>query len=170
MTTWTDERVATLKRGWADGMSATLIAKEINGKDGTLTRNAVCGKAHRLGLPPRETVTFASRGGRIKKFNTPKPVQPRIPAESRPAVPRPAPIPEPPPFTGEHKLHFMSAENHQCHWPLWGDDTPFAEKFYCGADGCDVNDRRPYCAIHSRMSVGAPIPRKPQKYWTEHAA
>lgn len=167
MSPWTNDRVEVLKRGWADGMSATLIMREINGESGVLTRNAVVGKVHRLKLPSRKTVTFSSRGGRIKRFNTPKSAAPRRHERTPPAAPIPVVIE---PLTLEHKLHFMSAENHHCHWPLWGDDTPFKEKFFCGTGGCDVLDRRPYCTHHSRMSVNPPVPRKPQKYWTERAA
>jgi len=46
---WTDERVETLKRMWSDGQSASQIAKELGG----VTRNAVIGKVHRLGLSNR---------------------------------------------------------------------------------------------------------------------
>ncbi len=46
---WTDERVETLKRMWAEGQSASQIAKELGG----VTRNAVIGKVHRLGLSNR---------------------------------------------------------------------------------------------------------------------
>ncbi len=46
---WTDERVETLKKMWNDGQSASQIAKELGG----VTRNAVIGKVHRLGLSNR---------------------------------------------------------------------------------------------------------------------
>ena len=46
---WTDERVETLKKMWSDGQSASQIAKELGG----VTRNAVIGKVHRLGLSNR---------------------------------------------------------------------------------------------------------------------
>jgi GcrA cell cycle regulator len=46
---WTDERVETLKTMWSDGKSASQIAKELGG----VTRNAVIGKVHRLGLSNR---------------------------------------------------------------------------------------------------------------------
>jgi len=48
---WTDERVETLRRMWAEGQSASQIAKELGG----VTRNAVIGKVHRLGLSNRAT-------------------------------------------------------------------------------------------------------------------
>ncbi len=46
---WTDERVETLRKMWTDGQSASQIAKELGG----VTRNAVIGKVHRLGLSNR---------------------------------------------------------------------------------------------------------------------
>ncbi len=46
---WTDERVETLTKMWAEGQSASQIAKEL----GSVTRNAVIGKVHRLGLSNR---------------------------------------------------------------------------------------------------------------------
>ena len=48
---WSDERVEILKRMWLNGQSASEIAKEL----GEITRNAVIGKVHRLGLSNRET-------------------------------------------------------------------------------------------------------------------
>ncbi len=49
---WTDERVETLKKMWGEGQSASQIAKELGG----VTRNAVIGKVHRLGLSNRAGV------------------------------------------------------------------------------------------------------------------
>ena len=46
---WSDERVDLLKRLWGEGQSASQIAKELGG----VTRNAVIGKVHRLGLSNR---------------------------------------------------------------------------------------------------------------------
>ena len=53
---WTDERVETLKRMWSEGQSASQIAKEPGG----VTRNAVIGKAHRLGLKSRPSPVKAT--------------------------------------------------------------------------------------------------------------
>src|ERR1700731_5439529 len=47
--TWTDERVESLKKLWGEGLSASQIAAELGG----ITRNAVIGKVHRLGLSGR---------------------------------------------------------------------------------------------------------------------
>jgi len=54
---WTDERVATLTKMWKDGRSAAEIAKELGG----VTRNAVIGKANRLGLSGRTTTSTAKK-------------------------------------------------------------------------------------------------------------
>src|ERR1700730_8268756 len=47
--TWTEERVESLKKLWGEGLSASQIAAELGG----ITRNAVIGKVHRLGLSGR---------------------------------------------------------------------------------------------------------------------
>jgi GcrA cell cycle regulator len=54
---WTDERVELLKKMWGDGQSASQIAKELGG----VTRNAVIGKVHRLGLSNRATGSAATK-------------------------------------------------------------------------------------------------------------
>ncbi|HTH29205.1 MAG TPA: GcrA family cell cycle regulator, partial [Sphingobium sp.] len=46
---WTDERIDQLKTMWERGMTASQIADELGG----VSRNAVIGKAHRLGLQSR---------------------------------------------------------------------------------------------------------------------
>jgi GcrA cell cycle regulator len=56
---WTDERIAKLKHGWESGMTATQIA-ELLGEG--VTRNAVIGKAHRLGLESRPSPVKAAEG------------------------------------------------------------------------------------------------------------
>ncbi|MDG2341230.1 MAG: GcrA family cell cycle regulator [Paracoccaceae bacterium] len=53
---WTDDRVELLKKMWGEGQSASQIAKELGG----VTRNAVIGKVHRLGLSNRSTTTTAT--------------------------------------------------------------------------------------------------------------
>src|SRR5689334_13015943 len=50
---WTDERVELLKKLWAEGLSASQIAQRLGG----VTRNAVIGKVHRLGLAGRATTS-----------------------------------------------------------------------------------------------------------------
>lgn len=54
---WTDDRVEILKKMWGEGQSASQIAKELGG----VTRNAVIGKVHRLGLSNRTTAGAAAK-------------------------------------------------------------------------------------------------------------
>src|SRR5690348_12024737 len=54
---WTDERVEQLKNLWTEGLSASQIARALGG----VTRNAVIGKVHRLGLAGRATPTRSDR-------------------------------------------------------------------------------------------------------------
>ncbi|HMS45159.1 MAG TPA: GcrA family cell cycle regulator, partial [Alphaproteobacteria bacterium] len=48
---WTDQRIEALRKFWQQGFSASQIAKKLGG----VTRNAVIGKAHRLGLTGRSS-------------------------------------------------------------------------------------------------------------------
>ncbi len=77
---WTDERIATLKKMWEGGATASQIADELGG----VSRNAVIGKAHRLGLKSRPSPVKANEPKKAeKKAAAPAPA-PRKPA------PRPA--------------------------------------------------------------------------------
>src|SRR5580698_4207458 len=63
---WTDERVELLKKLWSDGLSASQIAAELGG----ITRNAVIGKVHRLGLSGRAK-SSSSASPRPRKARSP---------------------------------------------------------------------------------------------------
>ena len=65
---WTDERVETLKKLWLDGLSASQIAKHLGG----VTRNAVIGKVHRLGLSGRAAPSQPAH----PVFKAPRPARP----------------------------------------------------------------------------------------------
>lgn len=82
---WTDDRVETLKRMWSEGQSASAIAKELGG----VTRNAVIGKVHRLGLSNR---TEEPEAAAPAPAPAPEPVAREKPAAPR-AVPQPAAAP-----------------------------------------------------------------------------
>jgi GcrA cell cycle regulator len=82
---WTDERVEMLKRMWQEGQSASQIAKELGG----VTRNAVIGKVHRLGLSNRVGGNGEDEG---EAAPAPAAAPPPRAEAARPAaeVPRPA--------------------------------------------------------------------------------
>jgi len=80
---WTDERIATLRKMWEGGATASEIATELGG----VSRNAVIGKAHRLGLKARPSPV---------KANEQKKKPAAAPAAKKPAAPAAAPrAPEP---------------------------------------------------------------------------
>ena len=85
---WTDERIEKLTKMWESGSTASQIADELGG----VSRNAVIGKAHRLGLKARPSPVKPNE----KEAAAPAPKQPRAEAAPRPAA-RPAPAAAPRP-------------------------------------------------------------------------
>ena len=91
---WTDERIDRLKAMWADGSTASQIAEDLGG----VSRNAVIGKAHRLGLesrpspvkPGEEKEKKAKLAASVAAIAAPKPDKP-VPTKSE--GPKPAPKP-----------------------------------------------------------------------------
>ncbi|WP_017666346.1 GcrA family cell cycle regulator, partial [Porphyrobacter sp. AAP82] len=80
---WTDERIATLRKMWEGGATASEIATELGG----VSRNAVIGKAHRLGLKARPSPV---------KANEKKKPAAAAPSPKKPAAPAPAASPRTP--------------------------------------------------------------------------
>ena len=77
---WTDERIEQLKQLWSKGMTASQIADDLGG----VSRNAVIGKAHRLGLQSRPSPV---------KPNEPASPRARTKAAAQPAAPAAQPKP-----------------------------------------------------------------------------
>jgi GcrA cell cycle regulator len=130
---WTDERVALLKKMWCEGKTAAEIAKEL----GDVTRNAVIGKAHRLRL--------SNRVSPIQQNN--KKPAPKA-AEEKPAARRSAPVPA----REIEVLGVSMAElkDRMCRWPI-GD--PREDNFhFCGLESVTG---LPYCPEHSRIAYQA---------------
>ena len=164
---WTDERVEVLKKMWGEGQSASVIAKELGG----VTRNAVIGKVHRLGLSNRVTSTTAKPAGKVKakvevkakSAAPPKaaaaPENVRItPPAVRKIIPAGQPLP-PQPSANEispealakvseveksaKRISLMELTEKTCKWPV-GD--PATENFwFCGLA---VKTGKPYCEAH----------------------
>jgi GcrA cell cycle regulator len=151
---WTDERVETLKKLWLDGLSASQIAKQLGG----VTRNAVIGKVHRLGLSGRAAPSQPARPA----FKTPRPARP-APA-SVPVARRPPPVDhshapaiaaEPAPrlpamverVEERGVATVLTLGAHMCKWPI-GD--PSSDEFtFCGRRSTDEG---PYCVEHARVA------------------
>jgi GcrA cell cycle regulator len=136
---WTDDAVETLKRLWDEpDFSAALIAQRLG-----VTRNAVLGKIHRLGLSK-------PRASRLPVARSPAP-RPRRPARARalapssspPAIVRPAAAPEIGPGL---VAHLEDLPRRACHWPLGDPQAPdFA---FCGRRV----ETGPYCPAHAAIA------------------
>jgi len=127
---WTDERVAALKRLWLEGRSAAEVARALSAGTGgaaPLTRNAVLGKIHRIGLSrpdraratgdgstaaeraaKRRDATNAAKAAVVRKMNA-EPAKPRPPKVE--AVPLAA-------IESPNARPWMEREFGQCAWPL----------------------------------------------------
>jgi GcrA cell cycle regulator len=91
---WTDERIEQLKQMWEKGMTASQIADEMGG----VSRNAVIGKAHRLGLQSRPSPVKAVEPAARKVPSAPRdPVPAPAPAAAAPPPPPPVTVAAPPP-------------------------------------------------------------------------
>jgi GcrA cell cycle regulator len=95
---WTDERIATLKKMWEGGSTASQIAEELGG----VSRNAVIGKAHRLGLKARPSPVKAAekkkKAAAAKKAPAKKPAAKKAATKpaAKPAAKAPAAKPAAP--------------------------------------------------------------------------
>ena len=167
---WTDDRVEKLKTMWAEGQSASQIAKTLGG----VTRNAVIGKVHRLGLSNRtggsKPAAAATPAAEAKAKPSPKPAAAKpVEAKVEPApAPAPKPIPsptarrEPPPPTPAmvedaqrtaealaaiekkaKKLDLLQLTERTCKWPIG--DPATDDFFFCGLP-CQAG--KPYCESH----------------------
>ena len=143
---WTDERVDMLKRLWLDGLSASQIAKQLGG----VTRNAVIGKVHRLGLSGRAAPSQPTRPV-FKPARPARPVVASQPAARRAVVPSeiaPAPPPRPANYVEEPgTATVLTLGAHMCKWPI-GD--PSTDGFtFCGRRS---GGEGPYCNEHARVA------------------
>lgn len=139
---WNEERVALLRKLWTEGLSASQIAKQLGG----VTRNAVIGKVHRLGLAGRATPSRpAKRPVRQARPRVMSPTAPRMrPASTYPHVV--IPELEPLKFENGRTASVLTLNESMCKYPI-GDPTD-AEFAFCGrASSCG-----PYCQDHARLA------------------
>ncbi len=142
---WTEDRVEVLRKLWLDGLSASQIAKHLGGG---LTRNAVIGKVHRLGLSGRAAPSQPHRA----VLKTPRPPRPAVGATPAPRRLEPAlrTEAEPPPVqyaeeAGSATVLTLGA--HMCKWPI-GDPSNDGFSF-CGRVSAGDG---PYCAHHAQVA------------------
>ena len=154
--TWSHNRVEQLKKLWKAGLSASQIAAEL----GNVSRNAVIGKVHRLGLSGRGK-SLSSAAPRHRKAH---------PAQHTMRVTRPIARgntalaqafeveAEPDPVTSDNvvpmsqRLSLLELNEATCHWPIGDPSSP--DFFFCGGK---VLTGLPYCAQHSRVAYQQPV-------------
>lgn len=149
---WTDERVQLLKILWTQGLSASQIATRL----GSFSRNAVIGKAHRLGLQGRPSPIRGTPGGGGRKRVPPaklREVVTALAAARRQAEsePQPARAAEPEPVLEKPVTRAAQAaalgNGPRCRWPI-GDPSD-ANFHFCDAGAIHG---RPYCEQHCEMA------------------
>ena len=133
---WTDERVELLKKYWSEGLSASQIASKLGG----VTRNAVIGKVHRLGLSGRAAPAAPQRGrldNILPEVDEAEVFEP-LPEQSyvAPAV-----------LDGGELTTVSTLSGNMCKWPI-GDPTD-DDFHFCGQP---VGSGKSYCAYHAAIA------------------
>jgi GcrA cell cycle regulator len=150
--TWTAERIEQLRHCVGSGLTCSQIAAEIG-----VTRNAVIGKIHRLGLSP------ARPAGASARSCPPRARHPRISPSSRllrligaeaPGIAGDAAA-EPAPIDSAQRCSLLEIAQGKCHWPIGDPQT--SDFAFCGNDAVTGFS---YCAGHARMAYRVPARRR----------
>jgi GcrA cell cycle regulator len=158
---WTDERVELLKKLWGEGLSASQIA----GRLGSVTRNAVIGKVHRLGLSGRATTSrmkshrprprmAAKRMSKARNAQIGNPAFRALYAEPEAYHP---PVEELVIPMHERK-YIQTLTECSCRWPIGDPQT--AEFHFCGKNKVPG---LPYCEFHARRAFQPPQTRRRER-------
>ncbi|MCB9989955.1 MAG: gcrA cell cycle regulator family protein [Rhodospirillales bacterium] len=131
---WTDERVALLKKLWGEGKTAAEIAQTLGG----VTRNAVIGKAHRLKLSNRLSPIQQNN-----KKPAPKPVEDK---------PMPRKVANDTAIMDQNikGVQLSELKEKMCRWPIG--DPKDADFRFCG---CQAIAGLPYCGEHAKVAYQA---------------
>ena len=157
---WNDERVDLLKKLWSDGLSASQIA----GRLGGVTRNAVIGKVHRLGLSGRATTSrMKSHRPRARSQTAKRQMKPRFANVGNPAL-RQLYLGDTEPYTPpieeveiplKERKYIQTLTESCCRWPIG--DPQHADFHFCGKGKVTG---LPYCEPHARRAFQPPQPRR----------
>jgi GcrA cell cycle regulator len=164
---WNEERVELLRKLWAEGLSASQIA----GRLGGVTRNAVIGKVHRLGLSGRATTSRVKMirprnrsavpgSAQAKRAATPAK---RFAQSGNPAVRQLYHLDAEPFVPSVEELDIPLAERKSiqtlsecsCRWPIG--DPQLADFHFCGKNKVPG---LPYCEFHARRAFQPPQARR----------
>jgi len=165
---WTEERISLLTKLWTDGHTASQIALALGE---ATTRNAVIGKAHRLGLSGRPVPARAERP-LTRRPSSPKPLRPHGQKQARAHTPhslgaRPLsargaeslqPMPRLIDIPVGPGVSLLKITDKMCKWPL---GHPGDENFrFCG-NGASAGS--PYCEGHAQMAYQPMLPKRDRR-------
>jgi len=166
---WSSERIEQLRSLWRDGLSASQIATHLGG----VTRNAVIGKAHRLGLTGRPS-PIKNRPAGIARPRPPR--RPRVQhvAPRRIATPvpsrrmeqaQPQPVSRPPvaEIDDGPGASILTLTDRICKWPIGDPRSP--DFHFCGRASAEG---LPYCTDHARRAYQPPARRGGERDETAH--
>lgn len=155
---WSSERIEQLRALWHDGLSASQIATQLGG----ITRNAVIGKAHRLGLTGRPSPI------KNRPVGIARPRPPRRPRPEHHAAPRMAaapvqarriePMPPPAEIEDVPGATILTLTDRICKWPIG--DPRHPDFHFCGRG---AHEGLPYCAEHARRAYQPPARRSSER-------
>ncbi len=160
---WNDDRVEQLKKLWADGLSASQIAAQL----GEVTRNAVIGKVHRLGLATRASSNRSNSSRlRLRQAQPRRQVQRQrvshvgntafrqmLEADASPLGHTPVVEEIEIPLAERKTLQQLT--ECMCRWPIG--DPQQADFYFCGRNKVAG---LPYCESHARRAFRPPPPRR----------
>ena len=157
---WNDERVETLKKLWSEGLSASQIASRIGG----VTRNAVIGKVHRLGLSGRAPTSRTSTARpRPRMSSTRRSTKSRFTGIG-PMTLRASFQPDAEPFVSTYeeldiplaeRKSLLDLTESSCRWPIGDPQNP--EFHFCNRGKLAG---LPYCEFHARRAFQPVQPRR----------
>ena len=134
---WTDEQVEELKRLWDKGLTTGEIGKALG-----VSKNAVVGKAHRLGLNSRPSPIRRGEDDNVADSETPTQKTAEKKKDTKPVAAKK--------ITAKEKKKFFTVNDltaSSCRWPI-GD--PKDEDFhFCGKEALPD---KPYCAEHAAIA------------------
>jgi GcrA cell cycle regulator len=150
---WTEDRETSLRQMWADGLSASLIADKLN--DG-VTRNAVLGKVHRLGLMARldQGERSKRRVARHKKRAAfPFLSRPKLTERAKPQIVRKIELANTV-IDPTKTVTFEHLDEGGARHCKWGYGDPRQPGFvFCG---CERLPDKPYCISHDALAYQPP--------------
>jgi GcrA cell cycle regulator len=149
--TWTPERIEQLKSYVTTGMTCSQIAAAIG-----VSRNAVIGKIHRLGLSSGRPAGASTRANCPPRARHPRgPTQRRLLRLAFGRAPLLDEVLSDVVVISTHPCSLIDIDAHQCRWPIG--DPASTHFLFCGNDAIAGFT---YCVGHARMAYRASAPRR----------